>query len=100
MTEPTFDRDGDITEETRNRIATWPPDDGWMMLLEFLDSCWSHEYGRIFKEGRRWKFVTGGWSANEGIVSAMDANVMFNAACWQKSERGGLHVYEVPENLR
>lgn len=38
--------------------------------------------------------VTGGWSGNESIISALD-NTMFSFRWWEMTKRGGLHMYKV-----
>ena len=37
--------------------------------------------------------ITGGWSYNETILSAMGANPMLDCLYWESSQRGGKHVY-------
>ena len=44
---------------------------------------------------KRVELVTGGWSANEQLISELRATT-FHLMWWSSSHRGGLHVYEVP----
>lgn len=63
--------------------------------LDFIESIWS-DYGRIERRGKHkvWvRFITGGWSGNEEILSAMDKNVGI-MTCWEASYRGGKHIYK------
>ena len=69
-------------------------------LLDFIEDLWNYDYGIIKKRGNTYTFITGGWSGNEDIIYALDRNHMFQMACWQKSVRGGLHVYRIPKYLK
>lgn len=42
------------------------------------------------------RMVTGGWSGNEEIIGTIE-KTMFGFAFWWSSNRGGLHIYRVPE---
>lgn len=44
------------------------------------------------------ELITGGWSGNESIVSALDQTA-YRWLGWQSSERGGRHVYEFAANF-
>ena len=44
----------------------------------------------------RVSLVTAGWSGNEQVIGALDGT-MFRLRFWESSHRGGLHVYEVPQ---
>lgn len=83
------------SEETLQRIKDWPSPD-WKGLLEL--AC--HEfagYGKVTIDtlAGEWTLITGGWSGNEEIISAMQSNHLFWAACWQSSVRGGLFTFKV-----
>ena len=100
MIEPTYDKDGCPTDETLKSITEWPFDDpaGW---LTFCRDSWDEFYGKV-----RWdllpgclihaEFITGGWSNNEVVVSAMRKNFMLWSRCWVSSHRGGLDIFEEP----
>lgn len=64
-------------------------------LMEFIrdDLRWD-EHGRMWHWRKRWTLATGGWSGNEEILGALRENQMVWAMYWQKSERGGLVVFE------
>lgn len=90
------------THEELERIKHWPIGD-WIGFAEYVCSIWhyGHPWARIIKHRdgtRTLRLATGGWSGNESIVSAVDSN-MFGFSCWQKSERGGLHVYKIPATM-
>lgn len=100
---PTFDSDGDPTEETLKWIETWRPDkcvsgqDGWSNFIEFCREAWNLDFGTIREEQEDGKkvlcFVTGGWSANDAVQAAMNRNTLFHLLFWQSSHRGGLVKY-------
>jgi hypothetical protein len=96
---PSFDKDGYPTEATLDVIRNWAG--SYSRLLGFCAEAWRYDEF-VVNLGSIWRFVTGGWSGNEEIISALheaDGGV-FWAACWQKSERGGLHVFEIPKGLQ
>jgi len=111
MDYPTFDSDGYPTDETLDAISEWDFND-FPALMEFVEAAWS-DYGwfcnhdeidgpklvgiqdRDEDDGHWWQCATGGWSGNESLVAALDANTMFAALCWQASIRGGYHEWHV-----
>lgn len=100
-----MDDDGYPTEETLKLIREWDYHDV-NGLAEFVVSIWhwGEPWAQLsvtrtddfHKEYRELRLATGGWSGNESVIGALDANVMFNAICWYMSQRGGLHIYHVP----
>ena len=99
MKEPTFDADGYPTQETLDAIKEWPVNDpeGW---FDFVEDAWTYNdsFRRTFR-GRHIEAATGGWSGNESLIGAMAENGIIWAVCWQSSHRGGLYVFDIPENL-
>lgn len=104
MKYPTFDRDGDPTDETLAAIEAWQPDlsedgrDPWAGFIQFCRDAWNMGYGAIREETDEdgeplLCFVTGGWSANEAVQGAMMNNMMFRVTRWHSSYRGGLVKY-------
>jgi hypothetical protein len=102
---PTFESDGDPTDESLDAIQQWEPDfdavgDPWGKLIEFAKESWNMDYGTIREEtdddGERLLcFITGGWSANEAVQGAMNRNLMFHAMRWHSSYRGGMVKYSL-----
>lgn len=45
------------------------------------------------------RLATAGWSGNESIIGALDANHMFYSMHWYMSARGGLHIYRFNKNF-
>jgi hypothetical protein len=90
---PSFDKDGYPTEDTLQRIATWPWTDFEALLEYVTDSV--DGYGRAWKENDEFRLVTGGWSGNESIVDALQKNTVFWAIYWYSSQRGGLYTFKI-----
>lgn len=67
--------------------------------LELAASCWNGTMGeaRWHRTTGSLHLTTGGWSGNEDVVAAMEANPVLWGACWLSSHRGGLHVFRPPE---
>ncbi|WP_298128960.1 hypothetical protein [Ferrovum sp.] len=96
METPTLDEFGSPTDETLETIARWPmrKDGNWSELARFCVDAWNTQYGSISEskvgKTRLIAFVTGGWSDNEAILSAMCCNQLFYLSAWHSTERGGL----------
>lgn len=82
------------TDEEIRRIEDWPMGDPRGMV-EYVESVWSHFYGKMWRTPRRVKFATGGWSGNEDIIGALHRNI-WGMCYWVKTERGGYHEYAYP----
>lgn len=74
------------------RIKNWAHDD-WEGLQEFIDGLWAHTYGKIRKGPKYIKFITGGWSWNEDLLSYLRENTTIQCLFWESSHRGGLEIY-------
>lgn len=95
-----FDGAGYPTDAAVMAIEDWPFTDVWN-LMEFVAGLWRYEkYVTRSKASRRWRFATGGWSGNETLICALQNNFVFWSLCWLKSERGGLHVFEIPSSVK
>lgn len=98
------------TDEELQRITTWPHTDS-LGLMDFVRSVWwmpdwgwrqevkPPEEGDLLHSEPYTHFAisTGGWSGNESIIYALEANWMFWMMCWTQSRRGGHYVFEVRE---
>ena len=107
MAEPTFDVDGYPTEETLERLRTWPITDA-AAALDFVAAAWHWPNG-VSRELRLqeaellfWKpsdrflrFATGGWSGNESLIDALKQSQVA-ALTWRLSSAGGLHIFQYP----
>jgi hypothetical protein len=101
MTDPTFDAQGYPTEETlafiRNARVQFNE------LFKFIMKAWESVYGdirvRYSGTGTYYRLATGGWSGNEEIIGAMEANQIFWMLCWQSSKRGGEFSFFVPKEM-
>ena len=104
---PTFDSDGDPSDETLDAISYWYEKNGWSPK-EFLEFC----EGAFNKYSGSWQIVenynnyllrdkpftalriaTGGWSSNEMVISAMQ-KTLFWALFWRASVSGGLYILD------
>lgn len=85
------------TDADLEKIESWPALD-MAGLIEFVRELWS-DYGRIWRDGPQLHMATGGWSGNEMIVAALERTV-FWSMCWERSERGGKHVFCLPPDWR
>ena len=104
-----MDPDGYPTEETLARIRDWPitSNADFAAVMDFAGDTWSYpdRWACIEAETdpdwpshpyRVYRFSTGGWSGNEDIVAAIEANQivqMVGAYSWQ---RGGHYEYRFP----
>lgn len=111
MNEPTFDADGYPSEETLERIATWPIETftDFEAVMDFAGQAWS--YPDRWKKERDWHdpdwpsgnpelrylFSTGGWSGNESIVAAIERNTMVRVVGAWSWQRGGHYEYRFPQ---
>ncbi len=99
MIEPAFDSSGYPTDETLEAIEKWSYSD-FRGLMKFVVKAWHWPdmitMSSILDEnGQHWQVSTGGWSGNESIIVALQANFMFWAMCWVSSRRGGHYEFEV-----
>lgn len=97
------------TEETLERIRTWPLDSlaDFEAGMDFAGAAWS--YPQYWAKERGWldpetgtrpclryMFSTGGWSGNESIVNAIEANTLFQIIGAWSWRRGGHYEYRFP----
>ena len=82
------------TEEQLDLIRTFPVNEiaDCYELLSMAIVLW-HWHDMVTIRWGVWTFITGGWSGNEDIISALKANTMFWMMMWQSSDRGGKHVF-------
>ena len=89
-----LDDDGYPTEAALKQISMWSHNDT-EGALEAVRSLWHWpDYAR--RNGDEFEFITGGWSGNESLISALEENLLLRALCWWSSERGGRHVWRLP----
>jgi hypothetical protein len=99
----TIDDDGYPTEELLAAIEQWPHTKGYKELMDTIHDAWTYadagywqEFGARSPGRTEYELSTAGWSGNESIISAMQANHIFWAICWFSSQRGGHYVFYVP----
>lgn len=93
------------TDETLEIIEKWSVKsfDSCAALLKFVETKWEYpdhfrvSYAKNAAVGTRlYELSTGGWSGNESLIGAMEANVMFMTLCWEMRRRGGHYEFILP----
>lgn len=102
--EPLEDEDGYPTDACLDIIQTWHWSDsvGWFKFIKehwyYADWGWKEvDEPHDFKKDNivhRYYISTAGWSGNEGIIRAMQANEMMWNFNWLQSRRGGHYIFE------
>ena len=70
-------------------------DQGTLPLINHILKIWHWPEYATFDADGVLTLVTGGWSGNESIVSALEPTE-FWLFYWQSSERGGRFVFKIP----
>lgn len=95
------------TNKELKTIEKWTLEQGYIELMEYIKELWwmpdwgwkeedvYAEYKPTKVLHRQYKLSTGGWSGNEEIITAMQNNTFFWVMCWEQSQRGGYHVFDV-----
>jgi hypothetical protein len=84
----------EVSESDLQKIRDWPTGDaqGW---FEFIKSVWDENYGAIRERTVEIQLITGGWSENEAVISAMHDNLGLWLNTWELTRRGGLFEFRV-----
>ena len=90
-----MDENGYPDEEELEKIRTWDPTDP-LGLLAFVCARWHFGDWGWHVKGHTYHLSTGGWSGNEDLINAMQANYVFWALCWHTSRRGGHYTLVIP----
>jgi hypothetical protein len=85
------------TDEELETIENWPWDAGYRPLMEFVRSVWWCPDWGWHQKGRTYRISTGGWSGNEEIVGAMQANHQFWSQSWRTARVGGHYRLIIPK---
>jgi hypothetical protein len=78
------------------RIKSWGMDDPFG-LAEFIGSIWwmpDFGFNLTGKRVKKLALHTGGWSGNESIIEALEAN-MFWTLYWRRTDRGGHYYFTI-----
>lgn len=68
----------------------------WTPVIEFVRQIYCHDYGKMTWRGGYLTLITGGWSGNEDIISALECKrSLFAWTTKYMWKRGGYHVYRV-----
>ena len=89
-------------DEEVDRVREWKfaepgSFDAFMDYVKSIGKYWPKESFGWTQDGRIYHVSTGGWSGNEEILGAMQANWVFWVACWQEHRRGGHYIFELPD---
>ena len=90
-----------VSDEALEKIDNWASgkDGDVSDWLRFCASQWNNFYGLTQKYAENGEliveFITGGWSENEAILSAMRRNGFLCMASWHSSYRGGRYKFSV-----
>lgn len=96
-----MDAEGYPEEKELRMIRKWDVKD-FPALLQFIEERWCYndfikrnaikERNSLYLE---WTLITGGWSGNESLVSALLGNRLFEMAWYYEWRRGGKHVFRI-----
>lgn len=93
-----LDDNGYPSDAELKRVEEWPWQDGFRPLMAYVFARWKYaDIGYWQQEGDRFAISTGGWSGNEDLIQALEANQMFRSLCAYSWRRGGHYVYDVRE---
>lgn len=96
--DPLLGDDGYPSEIELQRIREWPWEDGFRPLMAYILPRWQYaDAGYWRQRGDRFAISTAGWSGNESIIDALEANTMFAMLCPVSWRRGGHYVYDVQD---
>lgn len=100
----TMDDDGYPTEETLQKIREYKlivdgenSTERARSLITAIEQIWSYKSFIKWKENAgvdELYISTAGWSGNESIMSALEANEWFFCFHWVQSRRGGHYIFE------
>lgn len=90
-----LDDDGYPTSLALTKIENWEikSNADCVELLEFCRELWHWKDYFSGNLSGVYVLITGGWSGNEAIISALHRNRMFHYLYWYSSDRGGKHLY-------
>lgn len=103
-----MDSNGYPTAAELKKIKEWNPR-SFPRLIEFITARWAYPTyleQEIIKEdffGHTvlvWHLSTAGWSGNESMIYALEANRLFSSLWYSSWERGGHYVFRIdPYNV-
>ena len=88
-----LDKDGYPEDDELEKITKWDSIEDSLGLIRFVQNLWAYsDYFYFDYVSKNLELHTGGWSGNEEIIGALQANIIFWTMFWLRSERGG-HYY-------
>lgn len=112
-----LDEDGYPTKDALDAIINFSYEKDYNDLFKFIESLWhlkwfgwnaedpkvetytSYDGVLCERTSTEYFLSTAGWSGNESLIKAMQANSMFWSDCWVSSRRGG-HYEFIVENIK
>lgn len=91
--------DGYPDEAELARVRNWPLTENWRPLIDFVRARWALTDApepEVIDGATFYAFHTGGWSGNEDLIGALHSNPAFWLVCWERSHKGGKHVFRLP----
>ena len=91
-----MDTDGYPEEHELQTIREWQDD--YLALMTYIYERWKYaDWGWREPDADHecYHISTAGWSGNESLIEAMEANRMFWLMTWQSSRRGGHYEFKV-----
>jgi hypothetical protein len=95
-----LDEDGYPTKGALELITSWDvqDSDGWFKFIESIWHMSSWGWHELKEDDRTiYSISTAGWSGNEGIIKAMQGNILWSLF-WVSSRRGGHYEFEVRDD--
>lgn len=85
-------------------IENWPIEES-DTLLDSIKPVWMHSdcgCWHKYQERKLYRIATGGWSGNEDIIEALSKTQdgIWWHMWWIMSKRGGLYIFQDPEEYR
>jgi hypothetical protein len=90
-----------MNDELFNMIRTHPciEENDAETLAKLIVDVWCQYYGTATYENGILHLVTGGWSENEEIITALHGNGMFWSFSWAGEVRGGAYWFEIKRDF-
>ena len=93
------------TDAELEAITAWTPgpkwsgSEPWLGILQECSDAWNHDMGHALwdDDKKQMTFVTGGWSGNESVLSALHENFSARAMLWLASFRGGKEIWGIKD---
>lgn len=92
-----LDDDGYPTDEALRRVKRWPADEP-AGVLDFMRELWNFREWGWHQHGDTHHVSTGGWSGNEDLIRALQANPVCWLRLWKQARAGGHYIFHAGEH--